>query len=150
MPEVEGSQEEIVEFIAQQTNLSLETVARIYVQGEPWPLDAEGFDFEKQAEEAGLSLGVYLQAMNPLIDLDLQEKEAKLKAYEVVAAGGEQPASIPELESPFLNEHIEEVARLTGQDTVVVRQVYAGYLAYLRTIVKKVQSAIDQMMKGDH
>ena len=70
-----------------------------------------------------------------------------MKAFETAIARGDELPSNPELETPLLDEHIAEVARLTGESRSVVHQVYGGLIAYLQAMVGKIQLAINHMKK---
>src|SRR5437899_657220 len=71
----------IEEFIARHTSLPLERAARIYRQGAPWPILGEAYDLVSQAEQSGTELTHYIAAMVPLIEMDVEIQEIKLRDY---------------------------------------------------------------------
>jgi hypothetical protein len=81
------SDEGSARYISQQTGLEYDRVLRIYRLGQPWPfLDGDEWDFGRQAEEAGVDIYSAMAALAPLIEMTVNEKQAKLEALEQMIA----------------------------------------------------------------
>ena len=98
-------------FLAQQAKLDPEEVKRIYLLGRPWGLWPPDLDISHEAAEAGVGLFTYLAALQPLIDMDTEGKEAQLTGYEATLIGGETTQAIPAVRA-----HVEKVATLSGKE----------------------------------
>src|SRR5438445_9147257 len=82
-------------FLAQQTKLDSAEVKRIYRLGMPWGLWPPDLDISHEAVAAGVGLFTYLAALQPLIDMDTEGKEAQLTAYEATLIGSETTQPFP-------------------------------------------------------
>src|SRR5207249_9161738 len=82
-------------FLAQQAKLSPEEVKRIYLLGMPWGLWPPDLDISHEAAEAGVDVFTNLDALQRLLDMDTQEKEDQLAAYEAKLTEGETTQQIP-------------------------------------------------------
>ncbi len=125
------SREGTISYIAEETGLSTQQVSRIYDLGQPWPLGGKELDFASQAERAGVDLYTYMAGIAPLLDLDFEEKSAKLQAVEEALAQGETPEPIPELENPILSEHVQKVGNISNEPDEVVWEVVGGIIAHM-------------------
>ena len=116
-------------FLAQQAKLDPEEVKRIYLSGMPWEVGPPDLDFRHDAAETGVSLFTYLAAMQPLLDMDTQEKEAQLAVYEATLTGGETTQPIPAVRA-----HVEKVAALSGEDEETICSVLHALYAYRQRV----------------
>ena len=116
-------------FLAQQAKLSPEEVKRIYLRGRPgglWPPD---LDLSREAAETGVDVFTYLAALQPLLDMDTQEKEAQLAAYEATLTVGETTQPIP-----VVRAHVEKVAALSGEDEETICSLLHALYAYRQRV----------------
>lgn len=116
-------------FIAEQVELAPEEVERIYLLGRPWGLWPTDLDVTREAREVGVGLFTYLAALQPLIDMDTQEKEAQLDAYQATLAGGEatqatRPVAV----------YAEKVAALSGKDKETICRILHALYAYRQRV----------------
>jgi hypothetical protein len=116
-------------FLAQQANLDPEVVRRIYLHGRPWGLWPPDLDLSHEAAEAGVDVFTYLAALQPLLDMDTQENEAQLAAYEATLTGGETAQPIPAVRA-----HVEKVAALTGEDEQTVCSILHALYVYRQRV----------------
>ena len=116
-------------FLAQQAKLGPEEVKRIYLLGRPWGVGPPDLDFRHEAAEAGVGLFTYLAALQPLLDMDTQEKEAQLAVYEATLAGGEPTQPIPPVRA-----HVEKVAALSGEDEETICSMLHALYAYRQRV----------------
>ena len=124
-------------FLAQQAKLDPDEVKRIYMHGRPWGLWPPDLDLSREAAETGVDVFTYLAALQPLLDMDTQEKEAQLAAYEATLTGGETTQPIPRVRA-----HVEKVAALSGEDEATI----CGMLHALYTYRQRVgQLSIQQV-----
>src|SRR3989442_15073681 len=112
-------------FLAQQAKLDPEEVRRIYLLGMPWGLWPPDLDISHEAAEAGVDVFTYLAALQPLLDMDTQEKEAQLAAYEATLTGGEPTKPILAVRA-----HVEKVAALSGEDEETICNLLHALYAY--------------------
>src|SRR3989442_2626648 len=63
-------------FLAQQAKLDPEEVKRIYLLGMPWGLWPPDLDISHEAAEAGVDVFTYLAALQPLLDMDTQDRKS--------------------------------------------------------------------------
>ena len=138
-----GTDEGAARFIALHTGLSYDRVLHIYRLGEPWLAGfGEGeLDFEQRAKEVGVDLYTYMAGIAPLVNLDIEKKEAKLEAYKEALKRGETPDPIPELDNPALNAHLEKVATITGEPLEVIRAVCGGVIDLCSRVTELAQQA---------
>ena len=116
-------------FLAQQAKLDPEEVKRIYLLGRPWGLWPPDLDISHEAAEAGVGLFTYLAALQPLIDMDTEGKEAQLTAYEATLIGGETTQAIPAVRA-----HVEKVATLSGKEEETICRLHHALYAYRRRV----------------
>ncbi len=116
-------------FLAQQAKLSPEEVKRIYLRGRPWGLWPPDLDLSREAAETGVDVFTYLAALQPLLDMDTQEKEAQLAAYETTLTGGETTQAIPAVRA-----HVEKVAALSGEDEETICSLLHALYAYRQRV----------------
>ena len=109
-------------FLAQQAKLDPEEVKRIYLLGRPWGLWPPDLDISHEAAEAGVGLFTYLAALQPLIDMDTEGKQAQLTAYEATQA------------IPAVRAQVEKVAALSGKDEETICRVLHALYAYRRRV----------------
>src|SRR2546426_459091 len=82
-----------------------------------------------EAAEAGVDVFTYLAALQPLLDMDTQEKEAQLAAYEATLTGGETTQPIPAVRA-----HVEKVAALSGEDEETICSLLHALYAYRQRV----------------
>jgi len=116
-------------FLAQQAKLSPEEVKRIYLRGRPWGLWPPDLDLSREAAETGVDVFTYLAALQPLLDMDTQEKEAQLAAYEATLTVGETTQPIP-----VVRAHVEKVAALSGEDEETICSLLHALYAYRQRV----------------
>lgn len=116
-------------FLAQQAKLDAEEVKRIYLLGRPWGLWPPDLDVSREAAEAGVDVFTYLAALQPLLDMDTQEKEAQLAVYEVTLTGGAAAQSIPAVRA-----QVEKVAALSRVDEATICRVFHALYAYRQQV----------------
>jgi hypothetical protein len=116
-------------FLAQQANLDPEVVRRIYLHGRPWGLWPPDLDLSHEAAEAGVDVFTYLAALQPLLDMDTQENEAQLAAYEATLTGGETAQPIPAVRA-----HVEKVAALSGEDEQTICSILHALYVYRQRV----------------
>jgi hypothetical protein len=112
-------------FLAHQAKLNPNKVKQIYMRGRPWGLWPPDLDLGHEAAEAGVDVFTYLAALQPLLDMDTQEKEAQLAAYEATLIGGETTQPIPGVRA-----HVEKVAALSGEDEGTICSLLHALYAY--------------------
>lgn len=98
------SQEGRLRFLAKDTGLAMNRIVRLVKFVDQVPLAGEEMDFGRQAQEAGVEISQFMLAMNPLIAMCIQDKEAEYRRFKEAFARGETPELPPEVEA--LNEHI--------------------------------------------
>jgi hypothetical protein len=116
-------------FLAQQAKLDPEEVKQIYRLGMPWGLWPPDLDINHEAVEAGVGLFTYLAALQPLIDMDTEGKEAQLTAYEATLIGGETTQPFPAVRA-----YVEKVAALSGKDEATICSLLHALYAYRRRV----------------
>jgi hypothetical protein len=116
-------------FLAQQAKLDPEEVRRIYLLGRPWGLWPPDLDLSHEAAEAGVSVFTYLAALQPLLDMDTQGKEAQLAAYKATLTGGETTQPIPAVRA-----YVEKVAALSGKDEETICNILHALYAYRQRV----------------
>ncbi len=116
-------------FLAQQAKLSPEEVKRIYLRGRPWGLWPPDLDLSREAAETGVDVFTYLAALQPLLDMDTQEKEAQLAAYETTLTVDETTQPIPAVRA-----HVEKVAALSGEDEETICSLLHALYAYRQRV----------------
>ncbi|HZC67557.1 MAG TPA: hypothetical protein VE201_02960 [Nitrospirales bacterium] len=116
-------------FLAQQVKLNPDEVKQIYMHGTPWGLWPPDLDLNHEAAEAGVDVFTYLAALQPLLDMDTQEKEAQLAVYEATLTGGETTQPIPAVRT-----HVEKVAALSGKDEEIICNILHALYAYRQRI----------------
>ena len=116
-------------FLAQQAKLSPEEVKRIYLRGRPWGLWPPDLDLSREAAETGVDVFTYLAALQPLLDMDTQEKEAQLAAYETTLTVDETTQPIPAVRA-----YVEKVAALSGQDEETICSILHALYAYRQRV----------------
>jgi hypothetical protein len=135
-------------FLAQQAKLDPEEVKRIYLLGTPWGLWPPDLDISHEAVEAGVGLFTYLAALQPLIDMDTERKEAQLTAYEATLTGGETTQPIPAVRA-----HVEKVAALSGKDEKTICRLLHALYAYRRRVgqlsIQNVSESLRHRMEQD-
>ena len=135
-------------FLAQQAKLSPEEVKRIYLRGRPWGLWPPDLDLSREAAETGVDVFTYLAALQPLLDMDTQEKEAQLAAYEATLTGGETTQPIPAVRA-----HVEKVAALSGEDEETICSLLHALYAYRQRVgqlsIQKVVESSKLKMEQD-
>lgn len=135
-------------FLAQQANLNPEKVKRIYLHGRPWGLWPPGLDLNHEAAETGVDVFTYLAALQPLLDMDTQVKEAQLAAYEATLTGGETAQPIPAIRA-----HVEKVAALSGEDEETICRILHALYVYRQRVgqlsIQKVGESSKLKMEED-
>ncbi len=135
-------------FLAQQAKLSPEEVKRIYLRGRPWGLWPPDLDLSREAAETGVDVFTYLAALQPLLDMDTQEKEAQLAAYEATLTVGETTQPIP-----VVRAHVEKVAALSGEDEETICSLLHALYAYRQRVgqlsIQKVVESSKLKMEQD-
>ncbi len=135
-------------FLAQQAKLSPEEVKRIYLRGRPWGLWPPDLDLSREAAETGVDVFTYLAALQPLLDMDTQEKEAQLAAYEATLTVGETTQPIP-----VVRAHVEKVAALSGEDEETICSLLHALYAYRQRVgqlsIQKVGESSKLKMEQD-
>ncbi len=128
------TEEGAAQFITEVTRLPYERVLRIYRLGQPWPLrgEGQGWDFGRQAEAMGIDPFAYMAGIAPLIEMEVEQQQAKREVWEQSLSRGEIPDPIPELENPIVDKHLEKVANITNEPLEIVQEVFRGILAHLR------------------
>ena len=116
-------------FIAQHAKLNPDEVKRIYMHGTPWGLWPPDLDLNREAAETGVDVFTYLAALQPLLDLDTQEKEAQLAAYEATLTVDETTQPIPAVRA-----RVEKVAALSGEDEETICRMLHALYAYRQRV----------------
>ena len=128
------SKEGTIQFLSQQTLLSPERVKRIHQFGDPWPLpesvssapEWEYIDAARRGEthsQDGVEISTTLNALAQLREMDNEDNE---KNHEL------EP-------SPAVDDHLKEVAFLSGESPEAIRDVYRAIIRMLLTLVELVQ-----------
>ncbi len=134
--------------LAQQAKLDTEEVKRIYLLGMPWRLWPPDLDVSHEAAEAGVGLFTYLSALQPLIDMDTEGKEAQLTAYEATLIRGETTQPVPAVRA-----HVEKVAALSGKDEETICSLLHALYAYRRRVgqlsIQRVSESSRHRMEQD-
>jgi hypothetical protein len=111
------------QFLSQQAQLPTEDVTKIYLLGRPWGVWPPDIDVRLEAEQTGIDVFTYLAALQPLVNMDTEEKEAELVAYEMAVArgdGGELSLAV--------HPHIKKVAALAKeQEQTICDLLHALY-----------------------
>ena len=118
------AQETQVRFITDRTGLSADGVRRVLVHLTPDAFGEE-WDFEAQARNAGMSLEDYTLAMSPLLQMSVEQAQARLSEVEAQIVGGKIPElSVDELEKVRKFETIvQKTTSLSGQGPDVVMTI---------------------------
>ena len=95
------TEEGAAQFITEVTRLPYERVFRIYRLGQPLPLGGEEWNFGRQAEAMGIDPLAYMAGIAPLLEMEVEQRQAKLEAFEQSRSRSEIPDQIPELEYGF-------------------------------------------------
>jgi len=137
-----NSEDGAIQFILQRTYLPKDRAERIYRLGSPWPFP-EGIKelecieaiLEDKPTVYGVRPVIALDALSQLRQLDIDELEAFIAAQ----ACGENPTPPIELTSdPFVEDHMMEVAQLSGENLEVVYEVFRAEIQRLQCIVQMV------------
>jgi len=116
-------------YLAGQVKLDAEEVKRIYMLGRPWGLWPPDLDISLEAAEIGVDVFTYLAALQPLLDMDLKEKEAQLNIYEATLTGG----AVGEL-IPAVRAQVEKVAALSREDEATICRILHALYAYRQRV----------------
>src|SRR5216684_4909942 len=116
-------------FLGQQAKLDSEEAKRIYRLGTPWGLWPLDLDISHEAAEAGVGLFTYLAALQPLIDMDTEGKQAQLTAYEATLIGGETTQPFPAVRA-----YVEKVAALSGKDEATICSLLHALYTYRQRV----------------
>jgi len=116
------AQETQVRFITDRTGFSADGVRRVLVHLNTPATFGEEWDFETQAENAGMSVEDYSLAMTPLLQMTMEQQQARLREVEAQIARGEVPKiSVDEREQLKKWETIlGKITTLSGQGLDVV------------------------------
>ena len=139
------------QFLAQEARLTTEEVQRIYLLGRPWGVWPAGIDVSREAAEIGIDVFTYLAALQPLITMDAQEKEAELGAYERALARGET-AKLPSAS----RQHVEKVAALAAANEQTICNVFHALYGYrqrvgalsIKKMIENKNAAITNLQRG--
>jgi hypothetical protein len=118
-------EQEIVQFVADQTGLPLDRATKILKLGEPWPF-VKAFDelyrlSSSDAARANVTLDTALNA-----NVELMEMGAL------------------SLNAESVNRHIEKTADLTGEEEETVQAVQAALHEFCRLMFEKVKQVLKQ------
>jgi hypothetical protein len=135
-------------FLAQRAKLRPDEVRQIYMHGRPWGLWPPDLDLRREAAENGVDMFTYLAALQPLLDMDTQEKEAQLAAYEATLTVDETTQPIPAVRA-----HVEKVAASSGVDEETICSMLHALYAYRQRVgqlsVQKVGELSKHKMEQD-
>ncbi len=135
-------------FLGQQAKLDSEEAKRIYRLGTPWGLWPLDLDISREAAEAGVGLFTYLAALQPLIDMDTEGKQAQLTAYEATLIGGETTQPFPAVRA-----YVEKVAALSGKDEATICSLLHALYAYRQRVgqlsIRKISESSRHRMEQD-
>ena len=123
------TQEGQVQFITDRIGFSADGVRHVLVHLNTQSVYGEEWDFEAQARDAGMSIEEYGLAISPLVQMSMEQAQARLEEVEAQIARGEDPVlSIDELQKVRKWETIVGmVARVSGQaHDVVVATLFAA------------------------
>ena len=138
-------------FLSQQTHLPAATVMKIYLLGRPWGVWPADLEVGVEAEAAGTDIFTYLAALQPLVDLDRQAKEAQLAAYEIALAR-EEIAGVPST----IRRQVEQAATLTAEREQTICSILHALYDYRQRIgelavqkmIQNRTAAIAELQKG--
>jgi len=116
-------------FLARETTLSPDEVQRIYMRGRPWGLWPPDLDLSHEAAEAGVDVVTYLAALQPLVRMDTEHKEAELTAYAGALARGDSP-HVPSA----MGGLVEKIAVLTAQEARIVCDILRALYRYRQRV----------------
>ena len=149
-----NSQEGTQKFLTERTLLVPKRVEKIYAFLGNFPIPEPAgweqeqscldtiFDPNSDGLETTRAAGG-LDALNQLRDMEIEEKERKLAAFERAVERGETPEPIPELElSSEIRDHLEEVARLSGEAIETVYEMYGAEFVRRKQLNQLVQQMI--------
>lgn len=135
-------------FLAQRAKLLPDEVKQIYMHGRPWGLWPPDLDLKHEAAETGVDVFTYLAALQPLLDMDTQEKEAQLAAYEATLTVDETTQPIPSVRA-----HVEKMAASSGADEETICSMLHALYAYRQRVgqlsVQKVGELSKYKMEQD-
>lgn len=135
-------------FVAKQVGLAPEEVERVYLLGRPWGLWPPDLDVTREAGEAGVGLFTYLAALQPLIDMDTQEKEAQLADYQATLTGGKATQG-----ARLVGAHVEKVAAFSGKKKETICRIFHALYAYRQRVgrlsIQKVRELSMQKVAED-
>jgi hypothetical protein len=118
-------------FLAQQAQLPPEEVKKIYLLGRPWGVWPPDIDIVREAADAQTDVFTYLAALQPLVDMDTQEKETELSAYETALAEGDSsPLSQGKCKS------IGKVAMRVGEEEQTICKLLHALYGYRQQVGK--------------
>ena len=111
-----------VRFITDRTGFSADGVRRVLVHLNTPAIFGEEWDLEAQARNAGMSFEDYALAMSPLLQMSVEQAQARLSEVKAQIARGEAPElSVDELEKLRKWETIVgKITSLSGQGLDVV------------------------------
>ena len=126
-----GTPEGQAQFITDQTGFSEDCLRQVLVHFMAQPLFEEEWDLEAQARNAGVSLEEYVVAMSPLVEMSVEQAQARLR---------EIKARIDRGEDPGLSDHergkvrkweaiVGTIARLSGEEHKVVITILSAVSA---------------------
>ncbi len=156
-----NSQEGTIQYLMGKTLLPRERVERIYQLGEPWPVPVPGgWEHQQACIDAllhddpypeGTDPLVALNALNQLRELDMEEKERKLAAYEAAVERRETPEPLPEVKgSSELHDHWKEVAKLSGESIESIGDIYFAELTRQLRVIQWVQKWNELRVKEEN
>lgn len=131
-----------VQFITTRTELPDDCVQRVLVHlmAQPNPLYEE-WNLFSQAKNAGISFEDYAVAMNPLMELSVEQAEARLQEIQARVDRGDDPElSEDETEKiRKLGAFVTTIASLSGEDEDIVMKVYEAVSALLNRQLEIIQ-----------
>jgi hypothetical protein len=135
-------------FLAQQAKLDPEEAKRIYRLGTPWGLWPPDLDISHEAADTGVGLFTYLAALQPLIDMDTEGKEAQLTAYEAMPIGGETTQPFPAVRA-----YVKKVSALSGTDEAIICSLLHALYTYRQRVgqlsMQKISESSRHRMEQD-
>ena len=106
------------QFIAEHAGLSEDCVKRVLVQRTTQRIAGEEWDLEAQARDAGMSFEEYAIAMSPLMQMSLEQSQARLHEMEAVLSRHED-LELSDDEVEIVNKWksiVGAIASLSGEE----------------------------------
>ena len=146
-----GTQDGQAQFLIDRTGFSEECLSRVLVHLNAQPIFGEEGDLEAQARNAGLGVDEYAVAMSPLLEMSVEQAQARLREIKARIDCGDDPGFLDdELEqSKKWEAFVETIASLSGEEHAVVTTILSAVTALNNRQYEIVQELLRLKASGE-